>query len=84
MLKAKFLKPDKPIKFDDAMCCSMRLPPLPSGKKAKRKIWCKKTSRFAQRSSVIRPLVSKHQTNVSKPPLRGISPQLSYCRNHRR
>jgi hypothetical protein len=38
----KFLKPDKPIKFDDAMRKAMHVPPPPTGKKAKRKVWRKK------------------------------------------
>jgi hypothetical protein len=38
----KFLKPEKPIKFDDAMRRLVKLPPLPSGKKAKKKVWRKK------------------------------------------
>jgi hypothetical protein len=42
MPTAKFLKPDKPIKFDDAMRRAMRVPPPPSGKKAKKKVWRKK------------------------------------------
>jgi hypothetical protein len=37
---AKFLKPDKPIKFDDAMRKAMRVPPE---KKTKpQKVWRKK------------------------------------------
>jgi hypothetical protein len=39
MPTAKFLKPEKSIKFDDAM----RVPPPPSGKKAKQKVWRKKS-----------------------------------------
>jgi hypothetical protein len=42
MPSAKLLKPDKPIKFDDAMRKAMRVPPPPSGKKAKQKVWRKK------------------------------------------
>jgi len=30
------------IKFDDAMRQLVKLPPLPSGKKAKKKVWRKK------------------------------------------
>jgi hypothetical protein len=37
---AKFLKPNKPIAFDDAMRGAMRVPPPPTSKKAKRqKVW---------------------------------------------
>jgi len=39
---AKFLKPERPIKFDDAMRQLVKLLPPPSGKKAKRKVWRKK------------------------------------------
>jgi len=42
MPAAKFLKPDRLIKFDDAMRKAMRVPPPPSGKKAKKKVWRKK------------------------------------------
>ena len=42
MPSAKFVKPERPIKFDDAMRKAMRVPPPPSGKKAKRKISRKK------------------------------------------
>jgi hypothetical protein len=42
MPAAKFLKPSRPIKFDDAMRRLVRLPPPPSGEKAKKKIWKKK------------------------------------------
>jgi hypothetical protein len=42
MPAAKFLKPEKPIKFDDAMRRAMRVPSPPSGKKAKQKVWRKK------------------------------------------
>jgi hypothetical protein len=42
MAAAKFLKPQQPIKFDEAMRRAMRVPPPPSGKKAKRKVWRKK------------------------------------------
>jgi hypothetical protein len=42
MPTAKFLKPAKPIKFDDAMRRAMRVPPPPTGKKAKRRVWRKK------------------------------------------
>jgi len=42
MPSAKFLKPGKPIKFDDAMRLAMRVPPPPSSKKAQRKVWRKK------------------------------------------
>jgi ribosome maturation protein Sdo1 len=38
----KFLKPKHPISFDDAMQRAVRVPPPPSGKKAKRKVWRKK------------------------------------------
>jgi hypothetical protein len=38
----KFLKPKQPIPFDDAMRRAMRVPPPPSGKKAKKKVWRKK------------------------------------------
>ena len=37
MPAAKFLKPERPIKFDDAMRRLVKLPPPPSGKKSKRK-----------------------------------------------
>jgi hypothetical protein len=39
---AKFLKTERPIKFDDAMRRAIRVPPPPSGKKAKKRIWRKK------------------------------------------
>jgi hypothetical protein len=39
---AKPVKIDQPIKFDDAMRRAMRVPPPPSGKKAKKKVWRKK------------------------------------------
>jgi hypothetical protein len=42
---AKFLKPEKPIKFDDAMRKAMRVPPPPGGKKAQRRVWRKKSRR---------------------------------------
>jgi len=42
MPRAKFLKPDKPVQFDDAMRRLVKLPPPPSGKKAKRKVQRKK------------------------------------------
>jgi hypothetical protein len=42
MPTAKFLKPEKPIKFDDAMRKAMRVPPPPSGKKAQKRVWRKK------------------------------------------
>jgi hypothetical protein len=42
MPAAKPIRIDRPIKFDDAMRRLIRLPPLPSGKKAKRKVWRKK------------------------------------------
>jgi hypothetical protein len=42
MPAAKPVKIDKPIAFDDAMRRLVRLPPPPSGKKAKRKVWRKK------------------------------------------
>jgi len=41
MPSAKLLKPDKPIKFDDAMRRAMRVPPLPK-KGKQRKVWRKK------------------------------------------
>jgi hypothetical protein len=37
MPQAKFLKPEKPIRFDEAMQRLVKLPPPPSGKKAKKK-----------------------------------------------
>jgi len=42
MPKAKFLKPEKPISFDAAMRKAMRIPPPPTGKKAKKRVWRKK------------------------------------------
>jgi hypothetical protein len=41
MPQAKFLKPDKTIKFDDAMRRAMRVPPPPKKSKPK-KVWRKK------------------------------------------
>jgi hypothetical protein len=38
MPAAKFLKPKHPIKFKEAM----HVPPPPTGKKARRKVWRKK------------------------------------------
>jgi hypothetical protein len=40
--KAKPIAPPSKINFDDAMRRSMRVPPPPSGKKAKRRVWRKK------------------------------------------
>jgi hypothetical protein len=45
MPSAKFLKPKHLLTFDDAMRRLAKLPPLPSGKKAQRKIWRKKKNR---------------------------------------
>jgi len=42
MSAAKPVKTPQPIKFDDAMRRLVKLPPLPSGKKAKQKVWRKK------------------------------------------
>jgi hypothetical protein len=42
MPTAKFLKPEKPIKFDDAMRRAMRVQPPTTGKKAKKKVGKKK------------------------------------------
>jgi len=42
MPAAKPLQLKRPIKFDDAMRTAMRVPPLLTGKKAKRKVWRKK------------------------------------------
>jgi hypothetical protein len=41
MPKAKFLKPEKPIKFDEAMRKAMRVSPQPKKSKLK-KVWRKK------------------------------------------
>jgi hypothetical protein len=41
MPSAKLLKPDKPIKFDDALRGAMRVPPPPKKSKPK-KAWRKK------------------------------------------
>ena len=40
--KSKPVALPKPIKFDDAMRRLVRLPPPPTGKKAKKKVWRKK------------------------------------------
>jgi hypothetical protein len=42
MPAAKRIKIDKQIEFDDAMRRLVRLPPPPSGKKAKKRVWRKK------------------------------------------
>jgi hypothetical protein len=42
MPKANPVVLSKKIKFDEAMRRAMRVPPPPSGKKAKRKVWRKK------------------------------------------
>jgi hypothetical protein len=42
MPAAKPIQLKRPIKFDDAMRKAMRIPPPPSGKKAKAKVWRKK------------------------------------------
>jgi len=42
MPTAKFLKPKEPVSFDDALRRAMLIPPPPTGKKAKRKVWRKK------------------------------------------
>jgi len=42
MPTAKPVKLPRPLKFDDAMRRAMRVPPPPTGKKAKRKVWRKK------------------------------------------
>jgi hypothetical protein len=43
MPAAKFLKPKQRLKFDDAMRKAMRVPPPPSGKKAQKRVWRKKS-----------------------------------------
>jgi hypothetical protein len=40
--KAKTIKPPSKVNFDEAMRRSMRVPPAPGGKKAKRRVWRKK------------------------------------------
>jgi hypothetical protein len=42
MPAAKPVQLPRPIKFDDAMRRLVKLPPPPSGKKAKQKVWKKK------------------------------------------
>jgi hypothetical protein len=42
MTAAKPVQIKRPIKFDDAMRKAVRVPPPPSEKKAKRKVWRKK------------------------------------------
>jgi hypothetical protein len=42
MPAAKPIRLEHAIKFDDAMRRAMRVPPPPTGKKAKRKVWRKK------------------------------------------
>jgi hypothetical protein len=39
----KPVKPDKALSFDDAIRGAMKVPPPPTGKKAKRRIWRKKS-----------------------------------------
>jgi hypothetical protein len=42
MPAAKPVKIDKPLPFDEAMRRAVRIPPPPTGKKAKQKVWRKK------------------------------------------
>jgi len=42
MPAAKPVQLKRPIKFDEAMRKAMRVPPPPTGKKAKQKVWRKK------------------------------------------
>jgi hypothetical protein len=42
MSAAKPTRLEHAVKFGDAMRRAMRVPPLPSGKKARRKVWRKK------------------------------------------
>jgi len=41
-MPTKFLKPEEPVKFDDAMRKAMRVPLAPTGKKANKRVWRKK------------------------------------------
>jgi len=43
MPAAKPVKLPRPLKFDEAMRKGMRVPPPPTGKKAKKKVWRKKS-----------------------------------------